>query len=189
MTTPIGVSSSDPWWLSNQCQIRQASANPGGWLGPYPSRNAAEIAAKAAGCPGGGNGGGGGGGGGNWWVVQDKAGGRGSGAYIVRQSAGQPVDAVAGPFATQAEAQAWVSAHEPHGLPPLPNPLAWLQDIGHWTGILVASLTDVHMWISLGWGWLGFLLLMLGAYLWIRFSHTYREVETAVVGAVSKAAR
>lgn len=175
-----------PWWLSNTCEIRQAASNPGGWLGPYQTRAAAEAAAKSAGCPGSG---GGGGGGQQWWVVQDTAGGRGSGAFIVRQAPSRPVDAVAGPFATQAEAQAWVSAHEPHGLPPLPNPLAWLQDIGHWVGILVANLTDPHMWISLGWGWLGFLLLLLGAYLWVRFSHTYQEVETAVVGAVSKVAK
>ena len=45
---------------------------------------------------------------------------------------------------------------------PLPNPLDALAEIGHWIGAFVTDITDVYMWISLGWIFLGLLLLIVG---------------------------
>jgi hypothetical protein len=42
------------------------------------------------------------------------------------------------------------------------NPLSFLGEIGHWIGVFVTDITDVYMWISLGWIALGLLLLVLG---------------------------
>lgn len=44
----------------------------------------------------------------------------------------------------------------------------WLQDIGHWIGVAVAHLIDVHMWRSIGWITLGLVLLTAGIFLWLR---------------------
>jgi hypothetical protein len=37
-----------------------------------------------------------------------------------------------------------------------------LWSVGHWIGELVSHLTDIHMWISIGWLALGLLLLITG---------------------------
>jgi hypothetical protein len=43
-----------------------------------------------------------------------------------------------------------------------------LTEIGHFFGVLVSNLTDVHMWISLGWLLLGALLVFWGILLWLK---------------------
>lgn len=133
-----------------------------------------------------------------WWVVQAVMGARGGQPpFVAVESPTRPPDTsqghtVAGPFATKAEADAWIAqrtAGPP--LPSIPNPLSflgWLQDIGHWTGILVASLTDIHMWISLGWLGLGLILLVIGFMMWFRTTDTYAELKEAATTAGAAAA-
>ena len=57
----------------------------------------------------------------------------------------------------------------------LPNPLGWLQDIGHWLGVAahwlgeaVAHFLDWHMWRSILWVVLGAVLMITGLYLWLK---------------------
>lgn len=93
---------------------------------------------------------------------------------------GQSYSLISGPFHTQAEALAFIKSH-PHGpgpesstninIPTIPNPFAflgWLQGIQHWFGIIVAAITDIHTWISLGWGLLGLTFLIVGLVIWLR---------------------
>jgi hypothetical protein len=37
-----------------------------------------------------------------------------------------------------------------------------LSEVGHWIGVFVTNITDMHMWISLGWLALGLLLFVVG---------------------------
>lgn len=62
-----------------------------------------------------------------------------------------------------------------------------LTEIGHFFGVLVTDLTDVHMYISLGWLALGMALLILGIYLWVRTSDTYAQAEGVVKSAATAA--
>lgn len=112
-------------------------------------------------------------------------------------------DPIAGPFATKAQADAWVRAHkgtfgpgttgglpgsgDDSILPSVPNPFSWTGAIAHWIGKVALDITDVHMWISLGWILLGIVLMVLGVYLIIRLSEPYAKANAAVTGAITKA--
>jgi hypothetical protein len=52
--------------------------------------------------------------------------------------------------------------------PPIPNPFSWLGVLAHWVGDFVKHVTDLPMWISLGWIALGLLLVSLGINLWLK---------------------
>jgi len=116
-----------------------------------------------------------------WWIIwradsQDKL----SGTIVEAQSRPPlPQDArsIEGPLPTKAAAQKEVKRIE--GAKPVTgggplNPVivagsaAGITDplglfaIGHWIGKLVSGLTDVHMWISLGWMALGISLFLAG---------------------------
>jgi hypothetical protein len=43
-----------------------------------------------------------------------------------------------------------------------------LSTLGHWAAVLVSNLTDVHLWISLGWLLLGAALIFTGVMLWLK---------------------
>lgn len=125
-----------------------------------------------------------------WWVVLNLESHMAPTGYVI-QSASKPAaktgQIVEGPYPTRAAAEA--ALHGPVGPNPpplphlkLPNPLAWLGGIAHWTGDLVLHLTDVAMWRSIGWILLGGLLLWWGILLWLR-------VPQRVIAASARAAR
>jgi hypothetical protein len=70
----------------------------------------------------------------------------------------------------------------------IPSGLGWLEEIGHWIGVAVTDLTDVHMWISLGWLGLGLILIMIGLFWWIRSTKTYQKIQSGAVKAAETAA-
>lgn len=122
---------------------------------------------------------------GTWWVMEASVVGHGAPQYRAVESATRPKDTAvshvaAGPFSTQSAAQAWITQQQGGGLsfPAPPNPLAflgWLQEFGHYAGLIVAAVTDVHTYISLGWLFLGLQLVMLGVVLWILSTNTARR--------------
>lgn len=57
-------------------------------------------------------------------------------------------------------------------------------EVGHFLGVLVSNLTDVHLWISMGWLWLGFTLILIGLLLWFRQSQAYANLESAALKAI-----
>lgn len=133
-----------------------------------------------------------------WWVTQTPSGARGGPpVYRAVQSATSPPNEVAGPFATEAEARAEILKLENQGqfppAPSIPNPfgflaaLGWIQEIGHWVGLAVSAVTDIHMWISVGWLALGFWMLVVGILLWLkvpqRAARAAKEAATAAAGA------
>ena len=119
-----------------------------------------------------------------WWVVNVPSGlprDPGQEALTVREEP-LPVDAqkVAGPFDTEAEARKKLNQLT-HGNPSLPsqvheaqgpvhvsNPLDFVQEIGHWIGVLVTDITDVAMWRSIGWIMLGAAMFIGGVFLWLK---------------------
>ena|SRR6478672_7748990 len=56
-----------------------------------------------------------------------------------------------------------------------------LTEVGHFFGVLVSNLTDVHMWISLGWLLLGAGLVFWGILLWLKVPQ--RAAQVAVTAA------
>lgn len=135
---------------------------------------------------------------GQWWVVQNPSGARGGPpVYIAVQAATPPPNEVAGPYATEAEARAKILELENQTTfppaPSIPNPfgflaaLGWIQEIGHWVGLAVSAVTDIHMWISLGWLALGFWMLVIGILLWLkipqRAARAAKDVGAAAAGA------
>lgn len=132
-----------------------------------------------------------------WWVMEPLLGLK-FGPYKIVESPTKPPNTqtevyAAGPFTTDKAAQAWVTAHTklPFPFPHFPNPfgfLAWIQDIGHWVGILVANITDIHMWISLGWLLLGGFLAVIGLWLWVRGTRFYQELQQQATTAATVAA-
>lgn len=137
---------------------------------------------------------------GQWWVTEH-AGPHGVDSFSVVQSTAQPtgVAVVAGPFPTQAQAQTAMLALEqgsgnPSGGPSIPNPfsflaaLGWIQEIGHWVGIVVAAATDLHTYISIGWLLLGFWMLVIGILLWLRIPQRVAKAAGDAGAAAAKVA-
>lgn len=58
-----------------------------------------------------------------------------------------------------------------------------LTEIGHYFGVFVANITDVHMWISLGWLLLGLILVALGINLWLKIPQKLYKAGTAAAAA------
>lgn len=83
-----------------------------------------------------------------------------------------PQYVIRGPFPTETTARAFMSAHPTRSVgvnpPRISNPLTYLGEIGHFFGVLVTHLTDIHMWISLAWIALGAWLFIAGIVLWLR---------------------
>ncbi len=75
-----------------------------------------------------------------------------------------------GPYATQAAAEAAAQKLRTAPVPgtPIPNPFSWVGAVAHWIGDAVLHVTDVNMWISVGWILLGLLLVALGINLWLK---------------------
>lgn len=149
---------------------------------------------------------------GDWWVILEASSGPPiSSGFIVVQGTAAAIHAkygtgpqVMGPYPTRAAAEAAGNqASQPFGPQPptgfpggIPNPfgflaaLGWIQEIGHWVGLAVSYVTDIHMWISLGWLALGFWMLVIGILLWLkipqRAARAAKEVgETAAAAAVA----
>ena len=130
--------------------------------------------------------------GGTWWVMDIIGPKGGSNNYAIVQSANRPnpgpgQQVAAGPFQTKAQAQAWITQQGTGAFPTPPNPLAflgWLQEAGHYVGLLVSALLDVHLYISLGWLLLGFSLLLGGIILWIMSTREAQNVG-GLIGAVA----
>jgi hypothetical protein len=132
-----------------------------------------------------------------WWVLSPPTGPK-TEPYKIVESPTKPKPTAqwvvaAGPFPNQAAAQTWVKDHtkNPFPFPHFPNPfgfLAWIQDIGHWVGIAVANITDIHMWISLGWLALGGFLVVIGLWLWVRGTKFYQELQQQATTAAMAAA-
>ena len=57
------------------------------------------------------------------------------------------------------------------------NAASGLAEAGHWIGKFVTTITDVHLWISLGWLFLGMSFLFVGLYLLVRLSNAYKQAE------------
>ena len=157
-------------------------------------------------------------GGAAWWAILEASGGPPLQAgYITVQGTAAQIHAkygtgadVLGPFATQPEAAAAGKAasapttgpggpglhpQAPTGLPGgIPNPfgflaaLGWIQEIGHWVGIVVAAVTDLHTWISIGWLTLGFWMLLIGILLWLRIPQRVAKAAKSAGEAAGAAA-
>lgn len=102
-----------------------------------------------------------------WWVLKNPyyiatAGLAGKGEYIIEQSVNRPtptagVTVAAGPFDTQAEAQAWASSHSSL-IGKITNPLDGLVSIGNF----FSSLGQANTWIRIAEGVLGIALIIIG---------------------------
>lgn len=107
-----------------------------------------------------------------WWAVPKLVPtGRGDQQqFVPEQAATRPANAIGGPFATEQECEQWIIRHNaaPPPIPTIPNPLGFLGEIGHWVGLFVAAVTDIHTWISLSWLTLGLILLVMGIIWWNR---------------------
>jgi len=136
-----------------------------------------------------------------WWVVEVITGKFGTSFSVAQGTEAQiraqhPGAQLFGPFATRAQAVTEMNKQRQHqgvpgGGPPLPNPLgflAWIQDVGHWIGVFVASITDIHMWISIGWLLLGGFLLLVGLWLWVRGTKFYQDFQKQAETAATVAA-
>jgi len=111
-----------------------------------------------------------------WWVILTQTGKFNTTGRVV-QSASKPVagggETVQGPFATRAAAEAALHQQANPGPPPIPpisipNPFSWVGAVAHWIGDAVLHVTDVNMWISVGWILLGLALVALGINLWLK---------------------
>lgn len=124
----------------------------------------------------------------DWWVVNQPTrpgGPRGPQAtnYELVESSQRPVNAIAGPFSKQ-DAQNYLnSANAAGNFPSLPNPLAALGEIAHWAGVIVTAITDVHLYISLGWLFLGITLIWLGVALWLKVPQKVAGIATTVAAS------
>lgn len=147
---------------------------------------------------------------GQWWVILEASSGPPiSSGFIVVQGTAAAIHQkygtgpqVNGPYATRAEAEAAgqklsqpFGPQPPTGLPGgTPNPFAflaalgWIQEIGHWAGILVSAVTDVHTWISVGWLGLGFWMLVIGILLWLRIPQRAAKAAKEAGAVAAKAA-
>lgn len=127
-----------------------------------------------------------------WWVVITASATAGGGAMVVQgtqadvyKKYGGP-SVVKGPYNNKADAEKAASA-EPHSPPPgtstLPNPLAALGEIAHWAGVIVTAITDVHLYISLGWLFLGLTLIWMGIALWLKVPQKVAGIATTVAAS------
>jgi len=115
--------------------------------------------------------------------------------YFQQEAGGQvgshAQTAVLGPFPTQAEATTAAKTLDRGRAPgasaasTIPNPFSWVGAIAHWIGDLVEHLTDVHMWISLGWIALGLLLVALGINLWFKIPQKLFQAGTTAAAAAA----
>ena len=130
-------------------------------------------------------------GGGQWWVLDITGPKGGANNYTVVQSPTRPKtgpaqQVAAGPFPSKQQAQNWITAQGAGAFPTPPNPLAflsWIQEAGHYAGLLVATLTDVHLYISLGWLVLGFILLVTGIAMWVSSTKTAGQLKADAITA------
>lgn len=131
-----------------------------------------------------------------WWVLQKGPGGTGRGGgplYSVVESPTRPTPpaggaiVAAGPFPTAQAAQSWINAQSVPAPPDfgIPNPFSWVGAVAHWIGDAVLSITDVHMWISLGWLLLGTLLIVWGFLLLFRVPQRAARTAATVAPAVA----
>jgi hypothetical protein len=147
---------------------------------------------------------------GDWWVILEaQAGPPIQSGFIVVQGTAAEIHAkygtgsqVMGPYPTRAAAEAAgnqvsqpFGPQPPTGLPGgIPNPfgflaaLGWIQEIGHWVGIVVAAVTDLHTWISVGWGLLGFWMLVIGILLWLKIPQRTAKLAKDAAAAAAVAA-
>lgn len=131
-----------------------------------------------------------------WWVVNQPSnlGGRGPQQtnYVVVQSAARPPNAVAGPFPTQAAAQAWQTSANTAGNSPgsaaggLVNAGVNATGIGA-LGDLAHRLTESQSWIRAGEVLAGLILLYVG--LRAEFPQTVNTIITQPVKGTVRAAR
>lgn len=149
-------------------------------------------------------------GGAPWWVILEASSGPPiSSGFIVVQGTADAIHQkygtgaqVNGPYPTKAAAEAAgqklsqpFGPQPPTGLPTgIPNPfgflaaLGWIQEIGHWVGLAVAAITDIHMWISLGWLALGFWMLVVGILLWLKIPQRAARAAKDAAAAAAVAA-
>jgi hypothetical protein len=147
---------------------------------------------------------------GDWWVILEASSGPPiSSGFIVVQGTATAIHAkygtgpqVMGPYPTKAAAEAAgqnvsqpFGPQPPTGLPGgIPNPfgflaaLGWIQEIGHWVGLAVSAVTDIHMWISVGWIGLGFWMLVIGILLWLKVPQRAARAARDVAAAAAVAA-
>lgn len=145
-----------------------------------------------------------------WWVILEASAGPPiQSGFIVVQGTAAAIHQkygtgaqVNGPYATRAEAEAAgqklsqpFGPQPPTGLPGgIPNPfgflaaLGWIQEIGHWVGLAVSAVTDIHMWISLGWLTLGFWMLVIGILLWLKIPQRAARAAKDAAAAAAVAA-
>ena len=104
-----------------------------------------------------------------WWTVPKlMATGRGDvQEFIAVQAATKPANAIGGPYATQAEAEKAIIAHNSQP-PKLPNPLSGIDRAGAVLEAFYKNLTDGKMWRSLGWIALGIVLIIAGIMMWMK---------------------
>jgi hypothetical protein len=132
-----------------------------------------------------------------WWIILTASSNAGSG-YMIVQGTQAEIDkkyggppTVRGPYNTKADAEKAaqsavgsgsgnISTQGPPGSSTLPNPLAALGEIAHWAGVIVTHLTDLSMWISLGWIALGLVLLAVGITVWLKLPQKVGAVGRAV---------
>lgn len=133
-----------------------------------------------------------------WWIILTASSTGGSG-FMVVQGTQQEIDkkyggppTVRGPFNTQADAEKSAKASVGSGSGSIStqgpvvtsNPLDALGEIGHWAGVIVTALTDVHMWVSLGWLALGLVLIVMGLLLWLKVPQKAAGIGTTVAAGL-----
>ena len=133
-----------------------------------------------------------------WWIVLTASASAGSGYMLVQgtqadvyKKYGGPAD-VHGPYGSKDEAQkaaqaqvksGQISTEGPPGSFKFTNPLDALGEIAHWAGVIVTAITDVHLYISLGWLFLGITLIWLGVALWLKVPQKVAGIATTVAAS------
>ena len=142
--------------------------NPARLAGPYATKAQAQAAIGEKSGSGSGSGTGSGQTSKQWWVVEGVVGGPSQPSlYNIVQSSAKPTSqgqVVAGPFATKAQAQAWITKTETD-LPGAhlaglgaPNPLSGLSSIGDF----FSRLGEANTWIRVGEVVIGVILIAVG---------------------------
>jgi hypothetical protein len=107
-----------------------------------------------------------------WWVVNkvSRPGGpRGPQQtnYVIEEAASRPINTVAGPYATKAEAESWQSGANSAGNSPGSAAAGAANAIGNATGLtsvsnFLSSLSSRSMWIRIGEVLVGIALIIVG---------------------------